>query len=259
MVPSMRLADRTSEEMLRDNFTFKAVNFEWFYGRKKDLERVPTMHGEIGPGRKSKIVEWQKTLADRVVPFMEPVPFNWHSYVEEFSEGKAKVVVLRSRTIESYKLMPEQVGVDMVIGKEQFFSVPFWWSFRYVERGCLLEKSLELLKQAGLVLYFLKIHDTKRQRETADEAVVHFRRSCKRVEHKQESLEAGSRTTMMDSLASESFVLLLYGTLLATAGFAGELITKLLSQWASRIVEITELGWVTLIMGFNLLREFHRI
>ena len=221
IVPSMHHIDRTFEEMLAGNFTFEAMDFEWIKTYIRDIQITDS----YSTG-KSKLMERQEQLAERIVEYSDPTTFSWSSDIEKFSEGKRKVLVLNSWTIGRYKWIPEKINVDMVVGTEQYFSAPLWWSFMHVERGALLKQSVELLKQAGIVSYFLDLHDIK-ERETMGRAASLGSTVSDKPGGSDQPSNTESRVALVDGLVGESLVLYLYGVLIASAGFIGELITYL--------------------------------
>ena len=77
------------------------------------------------------------------------------SFVEEYSEGHKRVLVIDKSFLETVRVfLPQNAGWQMVVGAEEFLNAPTWWYFGNVERGSLLAESAEGFKQAGLVSYF---------------------------------------------------------------------------------------------------------
>ena len=186
---NVRHTERAFEEMLAENFIFQVLDPEWIKSRNQ-VDTSLLLNGLEVEG-KTEMVHWHKQLAQRVVKYHVPPLFSWQSYFEEFSEGKRKALVLPQGTLEFYKWIPKIMGVDLVMGKELFFRTPFWWSFEHVERGSILQQSVDVFEQAGLISYFLRLHDSKLQKMVAAESCIEFLMSNDSAGHLV-SLQAGS-------------------------------------------------------------------
>ena len=233
VVPSVRLNDRTFEEMLREDFAFETFysSIKWMQIYSPALAGAGVSTGNGGRGRRPKILETEKQLVQRISEYKQKVPFSWHTHILTFSEGQRKVFVLDNLELEYQKSIPAESGWSLMIGNERFFNAPRWWSFSHVERGSLLAQSVESMKAVGLMPYFLRLFDSKVRQYYAAEA----HRDFVAAGEFDELLEHKSEVSLDDGLVSESFVLFLYGISIAVAAFACEVIAKLLT---SRIVAL---------------------
>ena len=136
VVPRIQPRRISFEEMLRQNFTFEAQDFTHVKFIAMRVRRD------------------EKLLQERVVEYKLSKLESSYSVIEHFSEGTRKVLVVNSNTIDGLKWVPTMFKVDLVVGKERFFNLFYWWDLSQVERALLLAKSLENLKEVGFVSYF---------------------------------------------------------------------------------------------------------
>ena len=227
IVPTMQHSGRTFDEMIEQNYTFATADFKFFQTLSIPMS---TQYGSIrgGGNKRFKMLERQEQLLDRIVQRNPKRIPDFYALVEEYSEGQNKVFMLDKKGLPSFGLLlPPKGRWQMVVGTDEFLSIPIWWRFGNVERGSLLAESLERFKQAGFLSYFLRLHDSKlfawggayvrRQQITLADAVP---------TNSQEPFGPEWRVTLMDGVTSEAFVIFLYGMIAAKVGFGSEMAIK---------------------------------
>ena len=223
VVPKLHHSDRTFEQMLQENFTFEAIESRWI--RLYSSEMGCTFSGEAETKRKCSLLEREVQLASRVTDFEAPIAMTLTWYISRFSEGHKKVCVVRKLLLERLRGVPTIIGLDAVVGKERFFNAPCWWDFRGAERGSYLAQSVEILKQFGLISYFVDLYESKFQKELTSEVYMEMTAADEAFGPHQAS-DSDVSVPLMDSLVSESFALFLYGVFISVVGFVCEMITS---------------------------------
>ena len=188
--------------------------------------------GEAETERKYYMLYREEQLASRVTEFKIPTTFNWPWFISRFSEGQGRVCVARNTLLQDLLEVPTKIGRDAVVGKELFFDLPFWWSFEHAERGSYLAQSVEILKQVGLISYFLDLHDSKSRKEFTTEAYMEMTAA-------EDAFGARNRdfsVPLMDSLVSETFALFLYGFSISVFGFVSEMVISHFKRLASALL-----------------------
>ena len=71
---------------------------------------------------------------------------------------------------ELHRSIAKVLGRDVLVWKESFFKTPPWWAFRNVEWAPLCAKSVEILKDAGLLAYFWQLSDAKSQEAVREQS-----------------------------------------------------------------------------------------
>ena len=225
VVPSVHSNHLNIEDMLQDNYRFVTYAYALRWMKK----RFPSLHNSSDErcslkAKKSKSIEMlEAMLTLRLEGNFEFDQMPWRSLIEEFSQSQKNVLIFDKGSIEMWNWIPREVGRDLVVGKEQLFFLPFWWSFGNVERGLLLAQSLELFRQVGFVHYFLDLADANDRKLIVAAA---------RKEFLDTGFDSGSGVDLTDSLVRESFMLFLYGISIAVAGFLCEII----SSWIAAVV-----------------------
>ena len=232
VVPSVQQRHLNIWDMMRDNFTFASSRdlLVWLRDTKNWRSHALSLTGNSSSAEKLEM------MSLRMVEFQIPTFRSWYDFVQHFSEGLKNVLVVNKPSIAAWKSMPSQVGRNLLLGKEQLFSYPFWWSFVRVERGCLLARSLIIFRQAGFVQYFLKLYDEKVQREWA--AAV-YRDFAKVESTAGQTSRTDFGVSMADGLVSESFALFVYGISLATAGFVSEFVLRLMVSLVPTLIMLS--------------------
>ena len=221
IVPAVHYSERTFEAMLRENYTFESYNYNWM--KRGGREIVDNFRLCCTGDRKSEFIEMHKQLVEHVIE-MKKAP-TWHALVEKFSDGQREALIVINTELESFKWIPAKTGLDLVVGSEQFFPLPIWWIFVNIERGSLLAKTLEQVKQVGFFNYFFELQWTNVNEIISAAAGTEFQATERLLGQRYEA----SRLSIADSLVSESLVLFLYGISIAVMGFVGEIIVKALT------------------------------
>ena len=214
VVPGIRYSSLSFDDMIRHNYAFEALNWQW-------MKRVKRLSGCEGCTSAR-----EKILSERVGNLTHKLQFL--ELVEHYSDTTKTTLVDTSSSKHLFKIIAQATGRDVVVGKESFFNMPLWWAFRNVERAPLWAKSVESLTEAGLIDYFLQLSDAKRRElveegshqeltaeASGDPSLANTHRSSKAV-----------GISLRDSLISECFVLFLYGNIVATFVFVLEQLTS---------------------------------
>ena len=233
VVPGFRSNGLTFQEMLASNFTFKSNGSKWM---RSAADRLNATRRNVGQMNKTtSILDQEKTLAKLVMNLDWSRFSSLMTLVESSAEASKSAVLVGSETENEYEKMGRILGLDAIIGQERFFSFLYWWSFGEVERGSLLAKSVELLKQFGFVTYFLQLSQYKAEEQVqarAQEDFIESKRMCGMPENDVSSVEFS--LPLSDSLITESFLLLLYGISIATVACMGEMFTRILVNFLRR-------------------------
>ena len=226
-VPRTHVSDRDFEDLIRQNYAIASPYSQWI-----KLQSPGEPFFEVARGnfinRKSKTVDMEKRMAERIVDLT--VWPNLHSYMKSFSDGQGRVTVVSDADIKEYGKVPQLTGWNLLVGKERFFNIPFWWDFGRVERGSLLAVSLERLKEAGLIPYFVDLYDSKSREHTAAVAHKDFV-AAGEFDWVRDSFDGRPRVSLTGGLVSESLVLFMYGILIAMTGFILEITVKVLVRF----------------------------
>ena len=220
VVPQVRYNDLSFEQMTKKNYSFESTLWLWMKILTSTAFECRGTREEMLSERVSKI---GKSLG---------IGTNLDEFVHYYSGSTKRVLVEHGSDTKVYKLISKVTGWDLTVGKERFFNVPLWWNFVRVERASLLASSVELLKEAGLLQYFLRLSDLKFR-----EAVIAAGRDKEfttanvstSMIHRTEA--EGSSASLNDGLVRECFVLFMYGILTAVAIFLAEQLTKVVHVW----------------------------
>ena len=225
-VPGIHKSHRSFEEMLQENFTFESPHFGWpeFREYSEPPTRFPNGAAD-SRGRRAHEVQMRKRLVERLVQYKQDPVLSFHAVMKTFSEGKERVLVLTRNEVARFKSIPVKTGWDVVHGNEQLFSVPFWWDFTYVERGSLLTRSLERIKESGIYSYSMELYNTKTENFVSANARRGFV-AAGEIQARQYSAHDGLKVTLESGIVSESLLLFVYGIVTAIAGFLVEIAAK---------------------------------
>ena len=138
VVPNVHHSDLAFEEMIRQNFTFESSHPSLIrYNSRLMVSSYAT--GSRGKEKRFRVLEMHAQLAERIELISTYWNDEFHSFLEEFSPGKKKVLVSSELDVDVFRLtLPRKAGWDVVVGKEEFLKGPAYWSFEDVERGSLL-------------------------------------------------------------------------------------------------------------------------
>ena len=145
-------------------------------------------------------------------------------FIRYYSEATKRALVQSDEETERYTSLSKVTNWDVVIGKEEFFNFPLWWDFVLLERASLLATSVENLKEAGILYYFLELSNLKRGKAIAATSTKKDVNS--RWPHAETADSESSRTELSDALISECFVLYMYGILTVLVVFLVEQLTR---------------------------------
>ena len=227
VVPGIRFNRLTFEEMVHRKYTFESLAVEPL---KSNAKRLAT---ESPKSTRMSVIEAEMLLADLVEERCEMFNSTWIKIIQRYNEASKRAAIGSIILKQKFKKAAKTFGWDVVVGQEQFFNDPSWWSFQNMERGSLLAHSIERLKQLGFVTYFKRLWLEKMDKvfETS------LRRDCIHSTDKHEICRmdsAGSSVPLGDPLVSEPLLLLLYGMCIATAAFMGEIVAKLFIKIAGK-------------------------
>ena len=258
VAPGVHNDDHTFDDMLLENYTFESPEFNAIKLRSKRLMSYPNRKDLLNDKKFVQLERRITALAERVVDPGNPKNLRWRAYIDRYSEGNRNVLVLAKNKLEDHKWIPEKLGVDLIVGHEKFFNAPLWWYFPF-EGGQLFVKSLELLKQMGIVSYFLGLHGVWSLPEmiSQDEHREFFGPENALNVYYQWNNDGSMPVSLTDGLVSESFVFFLYGILIAVAGFVVEIlgsIAKFLKEVDFRLVAKNCAVSVQVIFDFFKLR-----
>ena len=151
VAPSAHYNDLNIRDMLENNFTIMtSPGMLHLIKHKSNWQQDSFNDGTKAD--KLKLREIEKELALRMKALRGGALTSWLAVIQHFSEAQKKVLVLDNLMIERLKWIPREVGRDLLVGKERFFSSPLLWLFGDVERGLLLAQSVVLFNQVGFIL-----------------------------------------------------------------------------------------------------------
>ena len=135
VAPSVHDNSLNIRDMLRDNFTFMTDLdlLEWIRYRN-DLRQSSFDESESRKAEKTKMIEIEAELVFRMQENQTTGKKTCPIIIQDFSEGQKKMWLQDDSGIEVLQRIPEEVGRDLLVGKERLFSYPFWWSFEDSER-----------------------------------------------------------------------------------------------------------------------------
>ena len=93
-------------------------------------------------------------LRPAVEAYDEPWDRNPGSVLLEANQNNRRVILASRSYLRIYKRLIKSLGRNVIVGKENFFTVAAYWKF-FVEKQWLLLETLEWVKAAGLVYFFL--------------------------------------------------------------------------------------------------------
>ena len=173
----------------------------------------------------------EKLLTERWVPEASP----GHSsallpkFYERCSEATRVARIEADDNVEHFRMISAIFGFDVIVGKDKFFNVASWWSFRRIERGSLLAASLKRLQQMGSIAYFIQLSDSKHLKAVQARA-EQFLLKSQNSNNAKHNIKGGSSedvaVTLHDTLLMESFALLVYGQTTASLVFVTETFLK---------------------------------
>ena len=215
VVPRIHHIQHTIDDMLRENLTFKTVNYAFAFIKS----------------RTRLITEGEKRLVERIVEVKDfQHPSTVPMFVKHFSEGERNVLVILNLE-QNMKWLPSLLKLDLIVGTERFFNYPYWWDVTNVERGSLLAESVEFFMEVGLHSYFLKLFDSFSWNDIPKHW-EHYFFATNDSSDCQETTDGCSKVTLKDSLVNDSFVLWLCGMSFAVIGFVWEMLAAVrLSRW----------------------------
>ena len=202
VVPQIQYSGISFEDMIKQDYAFQSDDWKW-------IKTVSSDDHYQAAGSMSKM---EKLLSERVShrdKYLKPGT-DLNEFMSQYSEASKTVIVETEAETEVYRLASKAAGWDMIVGTEQFFTIPMWWYFGRIERASLLAKSVESLKDAGLVDYFQQLCESKFRKALAASV------SISTVDR---GMYEWIRVSLEDGLIGESFVLFLYGITMAIAGF----------------------------------------
>ena len=225
VVPGVRHDGLTFEDMADKHFTFESRDWKWMKGSAVNVKN----ERNIAWVKKDQLMTERTTEGGKGWTYWH----DWYRFIEYYSETEKRALVEPETVIDAYKLTTKTIVWDSIVGTEHFFNGPVWWSFRFVERGSLLAKSVDRFKEMGLISYFLRLADAKSREAFAAQVKRELLKSGMaaedEVDGKVQSL------TMRDPLTSESCLLIIYGLLVAAVAFVGEVVGKRLRHAAKAL------------------------
>ena len=226
VVPALRYNGLTFEEMIHRNFSFDSANLKSPTDTAHDLG-VSSLDQKPG-----SILFKEKLLKDHLVGKGDRVRnyvHSWLTFIERYSEATRLTLLVGENWVREYQIISGVFGCDLIVGKDQFFKEPNWWSLKLVERGSLLLASLQRLQQMGFVSYFLQLSDSNRWKDVQAGLEDDLLMSCDSsdaIQCKHNTAKRGgsedAAVTFHDSLITECFTLVLYGQTAAVLVFVFE-------------------------------------
>ena len=217
VVPGVRSNDHSFEKRVQRNYSFESMDWEL-------LTNIPKHSAyETATPMSSK----EKILAVRVserAKYLKPGSVN--AFINYYSETTKTALVESSHKVDLYASVTTATDRNAIVGKEQFFHVPFWWNFAHVERASLLVRTVENLKGAGILDYFLHLSDLKFRKIFAHTTREMDTNSTDRPTTFSTTGSENSSAPCWDALASECFVLFMYGVLTAIGALLAEVLTS---------------------------------
>ena len=124
---------------------------------------------------------------------------NLGSILLEANQNNRKVIVSPTSWLGTYKKIIKSLGRNVIVGKENFFAIAYYWRF-FVEKQWMLLETLEWMKAAGLVDPFLKETEKVAEKWVVDHATTKMS-----LDGKDSGVGFSD-----DSVSAEAFLLLVY-------------------------------------------------
>ena len=223
VVPGVLYNGLSFDEMTKKNYTFEAEQWKWLKGTA-----TVSSYKASSPMRAR-----EKRLSERVSERGMPLPAagskNLSEFVDYYSKAAKRALVVTGEETKLYTFISKLIRRDDVVGKEKFFRVPLWWNFMYVERASLLASSVEILKEAGLLQYFLQLTTSKTLEDIAGGSRKKELNSTNGPAAGYKVPLKGGGASLNDALIRECFALFMYGMFTALAAFLAEQFKKLVT------------------------------
>ena len=214
VVPGVRYNGLSFEDMAERNYSFESTFWGWMrnvmsYNAVTSLSRREKILSERVSGRGSHLV---RGFSDE--------------FIRYYSEAAKRALVQSDYETQRYASLSKVTDWDVVIGKEEFFSLPLWWNFVRVERASLLAASVESLKESGILHYFLQLSDLKMRNMIAATSIKTAMNSTYASVAIPTADYESSCASLSDALVTECFVLYMYGVVTAFVVFVAEQLTR---------------------------------
>ena len=225
VVPGVRYSGLSFENMTERNYTFESTLWDW-------------MRNIMNYNAATLISRREKVLAERVSERGKHLTFGLPAgeFIKYYSEAAKRALVQPHDETQRFASFSKVTDWDVVIGKEEFFNFPLWWNFVRVERASLLAASVESLKEAGILHYFLQLSDLKVRKMIAATTTERGSKSTYPPSHTADLEFEGVFASLSDALVSESFVLYMYGILTALVVFLAEQLTRARKKLCSALM-----------------------
>lgn len=230
VVPELHYDDLSFDDMINQSYTFFSVDSQSLKQTTTDILELGVCNGTQ---KCAKIIQKEMVLVKHLQFFDEFTAGG--GYTSLFSRRGKRVLLLVDAEARNYQRVAKNMNKQMMVGKEDFYNLPRWWSLLNVEKGGLLLETVERLREGGISDYFLNLFDVLAMKGL--EANIQRAFSLRKQNAREDGLRQSEseRIPVRDGLLAESFVLVLYGSLMALVAFAGEVCVNCSRPYLGRL------------------------
>ena len=121
----------------------------------------------------------------------------------ESNQNTRKVILTETSHLQIFKKHIKALGRNVIVGKDRFFTAAGYWRL-YLEKQWLLLETLERMKAAGLIYFFLNELNKVTEKRNGDKLVDDI---SSKVSPNEDDNRVGFSD---DSVSAEAFPLLIY-------------------------------------------------
>ena len=164
------------------------------------------------------VIPREQAIAERV----RPISDYKRSTLVGMSQREKRAIIDNSHNVQRISSLLQVFGRNVVRSIDRFFEMPHFWWFR-AQKSFMLVHSLEWMKAAGLVEYFLEQIDVDKTK-----GFINYAKDLAQQEQSESRDDGydGAAAGVFDSVVFESFVLLLYGTVCSLIAVAFEFFVR---------------------------------
>ena len=215
VVPGVRFNDLSFEDMVKQNYTFESSYCKW-------MKRWITHKATVSMSTEERMLS--EHVSERVTDLTRVAASKFINY---YSVARKSAVVQSGAETEIMTLIAKATEWNAVLGKETFFNFPLWWNFGQIERASLLLTSVEGLKEAGILYYFLQLLKSKSHKFIVALSSKKETNSTYVPGTTHTAYCEGSSASLNDALVSECFALFMYGIVTAVVVFLIEQFSRI--------------------------------
>ena len=213
VAPETRFSELSFDGMVRRRFKFlsnkaRLIQEGGRLAKKAATEMRKASSSGTNGKQQLRFLQKEKILGEKIkeAGFNKSDP-NLGFHLLKLNRKGRKVFVGMGSQTALYASVIKAFGLSAVLGKEQFFNLPYFWRFQ-TEKSSALTKTLEWMKATGLVHHFLSKAELVYVNGVTRRAVL----ASTNAESKH------MENTTPDGVATEAIFLFVYGVLLSALG-----------------------------------------